>query len=153
MPEQNNIKELLHHYCARLVEERIARIQQEIALHQAAANEETKNSAGDKYETGRAMAQLEIERDLVQLKEAEKLWSSLHRIGRGNTGEVIVPGSLVATSKGVFFIAVSIGAVTIEQREYFILSPDSPIGKLLLGKKTGEKIVWRNDTYVILGVE
>jgi hypothetical protein len=71
MPKPINIKESLYNHCMRYVQERIARIQNEIDLHQAAANEETKSSAGDKYETGRAMAQLDIERNSVQLREAE----------------------------------------------------------------------------------
>ncbi len=153
MPNQINIKELLYNHCAQYVEERIARIQNEINLQQEAANEETKSSAGDKYETGRAMAQLEIERNLVQLKEAEKLRSFLQYMVREHTGEVIVPGSLVTTSKGVFYIAISLGAVTIEQQTYVIVSPDSPVGKLLLGKRTGQEMMWRNEGYAIVSVD
>lgn len=153
MPNPINIKELLYNHCMQYVEERIARIQNEINLQQEAANEETKSSAGDKYETGRAMAQLEIERNLVQLKEAEKLQSFLQHMALEHTGEVIVPGSLVTTSKGVFYIAISLGAVTIEQQTYVIVSPDSPVGKLLLGKRAGQEMAWRNEGYAIVSVD
>lgn len=153
MPHPTIIKESLNDHCLQYVEERIARIQNEINLQQEAANEETKSSAGDKYETGRAMAQLEIERNAVQLKEAEKLRSFLQHMVRGYSGEVIVPGSLVTTSKGVFYIAISLGAVTLHQQTYVVVSPDSPIGKLFLGKKKGDEMVWRGETYVVEGVE
>ncbi|HEX5170201.1 MAG TPA: GreA/GreB family elongation factor [Cyclobacteriaceae bacterium] len=153
MPKPFNIKESLYNYCMQYVEERIARIQNEIDLQQEAANEETKSSAGDKYETGRAMAQLEIERNAAQLKEAEKLRSFLQSIVRESTSEVIIQGSLVTTSKGVFYIAISIGAITLHQQSYFIVSPDSPIGKLLLGKKVGETMMWKNERYNIMKVE
>lgn len=153
MPNPINIKESLYHHCVQYVEERIARIRNEIDIHQADANEETKSSAGDKYETGRAMAQLEIERNSVQLREAEKLKSILHNMVLNNTSDVVVPGSLINTSKGVFYIAISTGAVTLNQQTYFIVSNDSPIGKLLLGKRTGQELEWRNETYKIVSVE
>lgn len=149
MSDRTNIKNALYNHCIQYVEERIARIQNEIDMHQSAANEETKSSAGDKYETGRAMAQLEIERNLVQLNEAEKLRSILHGIVREVTADHVVPGSLVTTSNGVFYIAISIGDVTVEQQSYFVVSPDSPIGKLLLGKRVRQEIVWRNEKYII----
>lgn len=153
MPKPITIKESLYNHCVQYVEERMARIQNEIALQQESANEETKSSAGDKYETGRAMAQLEIERNAVQLKEAEKLRSFLKHMVREHSGEVIVPGSLVTTSKGVFYIAISLGAVTLHEQTYVVVSPDSPIGQLLLGKKKGDEMVWRGEKYVVEGVE
>lgn len=131
----------------------MARIQNEIDLQQEAANEETKNSAGDKYETGRAMAQLEIERNAVQLKEAEKLRSFLQQMVREHSGGVIVPGSLVTTSKGVFYIAISLGAVTLHQQIYLVVAPDSPIGKLLLGRRVGDELIWREEKHVVERVE
>lgn len=153
MQEPTSTKESLYNYCVQYVEERIARIQDEIGLLQAAANEETKSSAGDKYETGRAMAQLEIERNAVQLKEAEKLRSFLQGIAREGTSAVIVPGSLVTTSKGVFYVAISLGAVTLDEQKYLVVSPDSPIGKLLLGKRAGQELLWRSERYSIVRVE
>jgi len=148
-----NIKDSLYNYCIQYVEERIERIKNEIDLHQSSANEETKSSAGDKYETGRAMEQLEIERNSVQLREAEKLKSILNSIVPATVTDNIAPGSLITTSRGIFYIAISIGAVTLGQQTYFVISADSPVGKLLLGKKAGQEIAWRNETYRIDSVE
>jgi sortase (surface protein transpeptidase) len=58
----NALKTRLHSLCVSYVGQRIETAQRAIAIAQASANEETKSSAGDKYETGRAMAQLEIEK-------------------------------------------------------------------------------------------
>ncbi|HSY60679.1 MAG TPA: hypothetical protein VK796_02335, partial [Cytophaga sp.] len=66
-------KNTLYAYCTDYVTERITRLKTEIKKTQSSANEETKSSAGDKYETGRAMAQLEIEKNTKQLAEAERL--------------------------------------------------------------------------------
>lgn len=76
---------------------------------QLAANEETKSSAGDKYETGRAMMQLEIEKQSVQLAEAMKLKHVLSQINPEKTTETIQSGSLVFTDQGNFYISISAG--------------------------------------------
>jgi transcription elongation GreA/GreB family factor len=139
----SKVKQLLYDYCCQYVENRIARIGNEIKVQQEAANEETKSSAGDKYETGRAMAQSDIERNVVQLKEAEKLKATLQRIAQVDKAETVISGSLVTTSKGVYYISIGLGAVKIEGKEYFLITPSSPIGKLLMNKRVGEEIVWR----------
>jgi len=49
------------------IDQRIDAAKKAIGEAQASANEETKSSAGDKYETGRAMMQLAIEQNSTQL--------------------------------------------------------------------------------------
>jgi len=147
------LKELLYTHCMNYVLDRISRIKLEIKKAQSSANEETKSSAGDKYETGRAMAQLEIEKNTKQLAEAEKLLGMLNSMLAENTSSVIIPGSLILTDKGVFYIAISIGQVTIDQNSYFIIAPDSPIGKVFMGKKNGDIVEWNKVTYSIKSIE
>lgn len=148
-----NIKEILYAHCEQNVQERLNRIQEEIEKIQASANEETKSSAGDKYETGRAMAQLEIERSWQQLDEAKKLKQVLQGIGIGRMTNVVIPGSLIKTSNGIFYISISLGLVTIEQKKFLFISAESPIGKLLMGKKVNDSITWNRVTYTIKSIE
>ncbi len=144
-----SLKANLFTYCTDYVMERITRLKTEIKKTQSSANEETKSSAGDKYETGRAMAQLEIGKNTVQLHEAERLLGMLQAIHIDLVSEIIIPGSLVTTSKGVFYISISIGLITLQDKPYFVVAPDSPIGKLLMGKKVGDVVSWNNNTYTI----
>lgn len=146
-------KETLYAHCLQYVEQRIARIQEEITRVQASANEETKSSAGDKYETGRAMAQNEIERNTLQRMEAERLQATLTNLNQSNTFSTAAPGALVTTSRGFFYIAISLGSVTIQNKPYFIVSAESPIGKLLIGKRAGEAITWNGNQHEIKKVE
>ena len=145
----NALKETLYTYCTDYVLDRITRIKTEIKKAQSSANEETKSSAGDKYETGRAMAQLEIEKNTKQLSEAEKLQGVMNAIIVDRVSQTVIPGSLITTSKGIFYIAISIGLVTLEKSSYYIVAPDSPIGKLFMGKKVKDEIVWNGNKYVI----
>jgi len=97
-----SVKIKLYERCLAFVEQRIASSQKAIEHAQQAANEETKSSAGDKYETGRAMMQLEIEKQSVQLGEAMKLKQTLTQINPEKTTDSIQSGSLVYTDQGNF---------------------------------------------------
>jgi len=145
----NSIKTTLFNFCTDYVMERINRLKTEIKKTQSSANEETKSSAGDKYETGRAMAQLEIGKNTVQLREAERLLEMLRAIHIDLSSEIVIPGSFVKTNKGDFYISISIGLIKLQQNQYFIIAPDSPIGKLFMGKKVRDVISWNKTNYQI----
>ena len=82
----------------------------------SSANEETKSSAGDKYETTREMIQQEIEKHSSSLAEAVKQKQFLQQITTGKRYEKIQPGSLVITDKNNFYIAISAGALVFENK-------------------------------------
>jgi transcription elongation GreA/GreB family factor len=148
----DTIKTALFAFCTDYVMERINRLKTEIKKTQSSANEETKSSAGDKYETGRAMAQLEIGKNTIQLREAEKLLGMLQAIHVDLSSEIIIPGSFVKTNKGDFYISISIGLIKLQQNQYFIIAPDSPIGKLFMGKKVRDVISWNKIQYQITDI-
>ena len=62
MNKNLKIKEALHASCVGFVEDRLETIQKTIQDIQMSLTSETKSSAGDKHETGRAMLQLEREK-------------------------------------------------------------------------------------------
>lgn len=107
-------------------------------------NNETKSTAGDKYETGRAMMQLEQEKNEMQLSKVLHSKSVLSQIDLEKKFDSVAFGSLVITDQGKYFIAIGIGKVKLEDETYFVISPDSPVGKLLLGKQIGEQVAFRN---------
>ena len=61
-------------------------------------------------------------------------------------------GSLVKTDKGYFFISIGWGRIQIQNENYFVISIESPIGRLLKNKKEGDSIQFRDTAYDILGV-
>jgi ribosome-binding ATPase YchF (GTP1/OBG family) len=70
-------KELLQQ-CIDFVQNRIDNAEQAIKSAQQASNDDTKSSAGDKYETSREMMQQDTNRNLAQLTEASKLMQRYH---------------------------------------------------------------------------
>ena len=134
------------------VHERIAATQEAIYTAQLSANEETKSSAGDKYETGRAMAQLEIEKNTAQLAEALKLKQMLKQISSDRETITAQAGSIVITNHGTFYIAISAGQFVIDKKTYFAISPASPIGQKLIGLRALDSFTLNTNEYKIIQV-
>ena len=108
-----------------------------------AANNETKSSMGDKYETSREMVQQEINNLQVQLNENLKALNSLKLINT-NQNSVIGLGSLVETEKGFFYIAVSLGEIRFQEKKIFVISTESPLAKAMNGKSKGDEFILNN---------
>ena len=72
------LKEVLFQQCEDFVNTRLQTIQTIISSHQEALRSETKSSAEDKHETGRAMLQLEMEKAGQQLAAIHH-WSKRSR--------------------------------------------------------------------------
>lgn len=141
-----SLKEELHQLCVAHVNERLQTIERTIASNQKALTSETKSSAGDKHETGRAMLQLEMEKAGQQLQSIQQMKETLSRIDPSKNSEIISLGSLVETNLANYFLSVGAGQLTIENKIYFAISTSSPIGKLLLGKRVEEEIRWNGRT-------
>lgn len=142
-----HLKQKLYQHCRSYIAKRLTVAEEAIREAQASANEETKSSAGDKYETGRAMMQLEIEKNSIQLQEALKLQRILDTINPEKKSVVAEPGSLVKTDQNYFYIAVSIGQVVIGGLSIFVVSADSPIGMRLKGLKQGQVMTFNSKTF------
>lgn len=135
--------------CNEIVDARVLELKTILQEAQDAANNETKSSAGDKHETSRAMAQLETEKLATQLSDALNLKETLSKINTKETTNQIVLGSVVFTNNRNFYVSVSLGKLEIEQEQFFAISPQSPIGKLLLTKKEKDSFSLNGLTYVI----
>ena len=144
-----NIKEQLYNQCLEFVETRFQTIQNTINEIQIALTSETKSSAGDKHETGRAMLQLEREKAGNQLSETQKVKEALSKINIENTSKTISLGSVVYTSKSNYFIAISAGELIVENEVFYAISPNTPIGQLLIGKINNDKIQFRNQEFIV----
>lgn len=138
------IKRQLLEQCIQFVQQKSAVISKSIASNKNDLFSETKSSAGDKHETGRAMIQLEMEKASQQLVEIAKMNDVLKKISIEKTSEVVCLGSLIKTTKGTYFLAISVGKITLNSLDYFVISAQSPIGKQLLGQKVGTIIAFNN---------
>ncbi|MFD0765734.1 3-oxoacyl-ACP synthase [Mucilaginibacter lutimaris] len=147
-----DLKSKLHSLCVNYVQTRMQAAEQAIAEAQQAQNDDTKSSAGDKYETGREMAQQETNRNLAQLNEANKLMVALNQIPVNGTSAKAENGSVIITNNGNFYLAISAGMLELDGKTYIAVSAASPIGYQLKDKKAGEAFILNGKTYQILQV-
>jgi transcription elongation GreA/GreB family factor len=139
----------LHRKCLEIAEQKVNELSIIIQETQDAANNETKSSAGDKHETGRAMAQLETEKLSKQLSEALKIEQTLTQTNPNTEHQKVGLGSLITTNNGIFYLSVSLGKLTLNELTYFIISPASPIGKLLTGLTINASFSFNGKRYQI----
>jgi hypothetical protein len=127
----------------------------EAAIEEAklSAQQETKSSVGDKYETGRAMMHLEIEKYSVQLFQWKKTLEDLNKIDLQLSSSFIMKGSLIHTDQGNYFISVALGKINLDGATYYAVSEESPVGKILIGKKKFDKIEFNQKFISILEIE
>jgi hypothetical protein len=131
------LKSDIHQHCLTVVREKVKTILLAIDAQQEAANNETKSSAGDKYETGRAMAHFEQEKLSFQLKENLKIEKLLVSVNHRSKCVKVEAGSLVETNTGLFYISVAIGQVIVNQKAVYVISPVAPLAQKMLGLKGG----------------
>lgn len=124
--------------CIKKQEEILKDLHSAMAKVKESIEGEDKSSAGDKFETARAMAQKEMEILGVQIRKASNDLGILQQIKAESTSEHIQLGSVVETESKTLFIAVAMGKITIDKKDVFVVSPASPIGQLLIGKSAGD---------------
>lgn len=112
--------------------------------------EEEKNSAGDKYETSRENMTQDLNSLEKQIKQSKLDLEELYRLQSiKDTPPTVQEGALVQLGSDWFLLAVSVGQVKVEDKQVFLLSKNSPLGELLLGKKKNEAIQFRGKPQTI----
>ncbi len=138
MANKIKIKRELLKKCNEVVDIKYETVTKIIASNKKALESETKSSAGDKHETGRAMLQLEMEKASQQFASISSMREVLRKMDVSKKNEIGKLGSLIFTNSGIYFLAISIGQININGSDIFVISPSSPIGNLLLGKIKGD---------------
>lgn len=135
------IKNRLYKHVMEYASGRIAGLRQQMLEMQDSLLSESRSTAGDKHETGRAMIQLELEKLGAALREAELLEAYVQKIPRNKPVSASVAlGSLVHCANQWYFLSISAGAYKEGNVTYYCISGKSPVGQQLLGKTVGEMV-------------
>jgi transcription elongation GreA/GreB family factor len=143
---------LLYAHCQKYIEGKRLIFEEQKKSLQVALTSESKSSAGDKHETGRAMIQLEREKLGNQIAEVEQNQQKLNTIKNCKRTDRVKIGSIVLTNKANYFIAIAADFCELEEEKYFCVSPQSPIGSLLLGKKVKDQIEFNERSSTLLEI-
>ena len=146
------IKKTLFNHCKTHLEKKMKVLEQLKKNLQKDLAYETKSSAGDKYETARAMIQLENEKLSNQIREIELNYQKLNTIKDFQTSKSISLGSIIFTDKANYYVAIAADFFEVNSKIFYCISSQSPIGKLLIGKKINESIMFNNVQSTILEI-
>jgi transcription elongation GreA/GreB family factor len=136
-----------------LIKKIIARLTDELAVYFRAANasraEATheQNKAEDKYDTRGLEASYLARGQSKQAAEIESAIAEFEKLParKFGDGEAIGPGALVELEHGgenfFYFIGPRAGGTEVvhEKKEILVITPQSPLGEQLLGKKQGDQ--------------
>ena len=146
-------KSLLRSHLQDLLREKAVALHVEIAATLQARNADTKSSAGDKHEVGRAMVQQELDQLEAQVDKLEAQWHELAQLPEVGTSDQVTLGSLVTTEHDRYLIAIGIGYVELGGERCAVISPASPIGQALLGKRIGEGGSLNGRTFTVQAID
>jgi transcription elongation GreA/GreB family factor len=149
---ETGLKKRLLQLCLDLQKSKIMIFKKAMDDAQASANSEEKSSAGDKYETSRAMSQNERDMNAKHLNDALKEQSILQQIRPESVFTEVKAGAIIKTNSSNYFIATGLGEVELDRTKYYVLSAGSPLAQAMLGKKKGDEISFRNDKIKIMEV-
>jgi len=148
-----NTKQQLYNKCEDFLNSSLEVIQKTISDIQNSLQSETKSSAGDKHETGRAMLQLEREKAGNQLSELQKQKEILKKVNTSSKTKKVTLGSMVKTTSLNYYIAISAGEIIVNGIKFYAISASTPIAKLLEFKAVGDAIQFRDKEFTITEIQ
>jgi hypothetical protein len=116
---------------------------------QEAANSEEKSSAGDKYETGRAMGHLQKEMYARQQAEHAREHKALVQVRTDMLCSTAVPGAFIQCPDIAFFLAAGLGKQVVDGATILFLSPLAPLARILQNKGPGDTFTFNGRTLLI----
>ncbi len=136
-----------------LLQERMDAAQQAIASTRGAFTSDTKSSAGDKHEVGRAMAQQELDKLEEQRAKLIALQQELARVPMERTFDRVAFGGLVETDQGTYFVAIGLGRIEFDGGSCSAISLASPIGQLLKDKRVGDQVSFNGKVMTVQRID
>ncbi len=146
------IKQQLHLKCQELLQNRLRVVEKSMNDIYNNLESETKSTAGDKHETGRAMLHLEREKLGHQLAIINNQLQVFNKINLEAQISRVVLGSLVYTTQANYFISVSMGELKAGKIRAYAISPMSPVGQALMLKAVDETVFYNNQEIKILKI-
>ncbi len=146
----NTLKEKIYQTAIAQVKDKINLLKAERKAINDGILEDTKSSAGDKFETGRETMSQDIMTVEKQLKQAVFEFDELCRLQAiKEASSTVQEGSLVKLGSDTYLISISLGQITVDGQKLFMLSKNSPLGEILVGHKKNDQVEFRGKSIQI----
>ena len=113
---------------------------------------ETKSTAGDKHETGRASIHLEQENLAKQIKLLKSEIDTFKKVNFTINSHTVSLGSLVITQDVNFLYSGVSGKIEIQRKPTFSISQSSPIAQQLQNLTKGDDFIFGKNRIKILEI-
>lgn len=141
-------------YAACIVKQqtKIEELQNAIDKVQESIIGEDNSTAGNKFETARAMGQEEMDRLNQTMNVAVRDMNILNQIVAEKPCDSVQLGAYIVTDKKEMYMATGIGRLEVGDKNVFVVSPTSPIGQQLMGLEKGGEVAFNGKKEKILSV-
>lgn len=129
MHDAADLKRAIHWHCHRLLADRLAQTRSEIERCRMVAQAGGNTSVN---------ARIELEKLHAVLEQLQAMAPVLADIDPAGHHVSIVPGALVRTDMGLFYIAVALGRTEVEGVPLWVVAPNAPIVQVLKDTPVGE---------------
>lgn len=143
-----DFKEKVQDACKNEILDKLTILEKELKYLAHDIAEDTKSSAGDKFETSREMANAEIDKLQGQVNSMNKDITQLNLLPVSRS-TIIGLGSLVRTDIAWIYISISLGQLQVDNTNVLVISSAAPLAQLFLGKRIDEKVTFNGKTYHI----
>ena len=106
-------------------------------------NSDTKSSAGDKFETSREMAQIEIHKLETEILKTQQFISDL----------LSKASQFIITDKGTFLVAIPYGKLMLNDTAVFCISNSAPIAKPLINTEISSQFHYGGVSYNVIAIQ
>ena len=138
------LKKTVFNFIISELDKREVEIQNGIESIKISRDSDTKSSAGDKYETSREMAQIELEKSSNQLKVLKNQKAEMDKINLDVKYQRVSHGAFIASEDSFYFISIGLGKLNVKDKTIYAISLQSPLGKELFGKAENDEIRFNN---------
>jgi len=144
------LKKKVFDACLKIQLERIEHIELAVDEAQKSANEY--GQPKDRYDSYRM--QLLSKRDMFgqQLKTGLEQLETLNKIDLTITHNKVSFGAIVITNAQKIFVSIGIGKISVENDNYYSISPMVPFYQAMKDLKKGDDFVFRAKTFKIIDV-
>ncbi|WP_026913758.1 hypothetical protein [Christiangramia portivictoriae] len=140
------LKQELLEKCEQFIQQKTTALQDAMQGLKQDLENESKSSAGDKFETGREMINIEWNKLSNQLQQYEQMQSVLNRISLQSATGTIKTGSLVFTDKANYFISIPAGELIVQSTKIYAIGSKAPVAIAMLGKTENESYTFNQQS-------
>lgn len=133
-------KSEIHEACMQKLQTQLDELKSAIDKVQESVVGEENSTAGNKFETARAMGQEELDRLNRTLNNAIREMNIIRQIDVEKQCDSAQLGALIKTTRKTMYLSVGIGKIEIGKEKVFAISTSSPIGQELIGMEEGEMV-------------